>query len=279
MAADRSTISALCEALEDEYRARATYREVIRAFGPARPFVNIVEAEERHVTALLTLFARLGIAPPADTWPARVKAPPSLRDACREGVKAEIENDAMYDRLLRQTEDPEARQVMQQLQRASRERHLPAGGQPGRNGHRATTADARLFRCAGRRAGAGRLSFGGERADRRPQRSAEHLAVAQARERTRRHLQAGHRAQLTANPYAVKGPKKYEFGVGEDNGWITHAGTVPGYNSDFGYLPKLGASIVVLTNTDIEAEPRSQPAVSVMSALSAVIAPEDVSSP
>ena len=90
---------------------------------------------------------------------------------------------------------------------------------------------------------------------------------------------AGHRAQLTANPFAVKGPKKYEFGVGEDNGWITHAGTVPGYNSDFGYLPKLGASIVVLTNTDIEAEPGNHPAVSVMSALSAVIAPEDVSSP
>lgn len=90
---------------------------------------------------------------------------------------------------------------------------------------------------------------------------------------------AGHRAQLTANPFAVKGPKKYEFGVGEDNGWITHAGTVPGYNSDFGYLPKLDASIVVLTNTDIEAEPGSQPSVSIMSALSAVIAPGDVSSP
>jgi len=90
---------------------------------------------------------------------------------------------------------------------------------------------------------------------------------------------AGHRAQLTANPFAVKGPKKYEFGVGEDNGWITHAGTVPGYNSDFGYLPKLDASIVVLTNTDIEAQPRSQPSVSIMSALSAVIAPDDISSP
>jgi D-alanyl-D-alanine carboxypeptidase len=90
---------------------------------------------------------------------------------------------------------------------------------------------------------------------------------------------AAFREHLTANPFAVKGAKKYDFGIGEDNGWITHAGTVPGYNSDFGYLPKLGASIVVLTNTDIEAEPGSAPSVSIMSALSEVIAPRDVSTP
>jgi D-alanyl-D-alanine carboxypeptidase len=90
---------------------------------------------------------------------------------------------------------------------------------------------------------------------------------------------AAFRQHLTPNPFAVKGVKKYEFGIGQDNGWITHAGTVPGFNSDFGYLPKLGASIVVLTNTDIEATPRSQPSVLIMSALSAVVAPDDVSTP
>lgn len=90
---------------------------------------------------------------------------------------------------------------------------------------------------------------------------------------------AAFRAHLTPNPFAVKGGKKYEFGIGEDNGWIIHAGTVPGFNSDFGYLPKLKTSIVVLTNTDIEAEPHSLPSVSIMSALSAVIAPDDVSTP
>jgi D-alanyl-D-alanine carboxypeptidase len=90
---------------------------------------------------------------------------------------------------------------------------------------------------------------------------------------------AGFREHLTPNPFSAKGAKEYDFGVGTDNGWITHAGTVPGFNSDFGYLPKRGASIVVLTNTDLEAEPRSQPSVSIMSALSAVIAPEDVSTP
>ena len=124
--ADQTMIEALSAALEDEYRARATYRKVIERFGPVRPFVNIVEAENRHVAALLRQFARLRAVPPADTWPDRASAPASLADACEAGVQAEIENEALYARLLDQMNDPQVRAVMQQLQEASRERHLPA---------------------------------------------------------------------------------------------------------------------------------------------------------
>jgi len=116
----------LREALDDEYKARATYRKVIETFGPVRPFVNIVEAEDRHARALLALLARFGVEPPKDTWPERVRAPRTLEAACRAGVEAEIENEAMYERLLRQIGDPAARRVMRRLQQASRERHLPA---------------------------------------------------------------------------------------------------------------------------------------------------------
>ena len=123
---DRTTIDALTEALEDEYRARATYRKVIECFGPVRPFVNIVEAENRHVAALLRQFRRLGAQPPADTWTDRVRAPATVAQACAEGVQAEIENETLYARLLDQVTDAEARLVMQQLREASRERHLPA---------------------------------------------------------------------------------------------------------------------------------------------------------
>ncbi len=126
MTPDAKTIEALREALDDEYKARATYRKVIEAFGPIRPFVNIVEAEDRHVTALLTLFARFGVAPPQDTWSERVTAPPTLTDACRAGVEAEIDNNTMYERLLSQISDPATLTVMRRLQRASKERHLPA---------------------------------------------------------------------------------------------------------------------------------------------------------
>jgi rubrerythrin len=126
MMTDRATIDALSAALEDEYRARATYRKVIEAFGPVRPFVNIVEAENRHVTALLRQFRRLGEPPPPDTWEERVPVPDTLAEACATAVQAEVENDTLYSRLLGRVTDPAARSVMLRLQKASRERHLRA---------------------------------------------------------------------------------------------------------------------------------------------------------
>lgn len=143
MTPDAKTTAALREALNDEYKARATYRKVIEAFGPVRPFINIVRAEDRHVKALLALFAQFGEQPAPDTWPERVKAPRTLAEACKAAVEAEIENEAMYKRLLEQIGDPRALAVMRRLQRASKERHLPAfqqcleretggGGGPGR---------------------------------------------------------------------------------------------------------------------------------------------------
>lgn len=117
----------LIEAINDEYKARATYRHVIDKFGEVRPFINIVDAENRHIHALIPLFEKYGIAVPADDWAARTVAPESIKDACRIGVEAEIENGKMYDRLLEQTEHyPDVQHVLIQLQRASVENHLPA---------------------------------------------------------------------------------------------------------------------------------------------------------
>jgi rubrerythrin len=123
---DQATIAALSEALDDEYRARATYRKVIERFGPVRPFVKIVEAEGRHIAALLRQFERFGAHAPADTWQDRVTAPDSLAEASAAGVEAEIENEALYARLLDRVSDAGTRAVLQRLQAASRERHLPA---------------------------------------------------------------------------------------------------------------------------------------------------------
>jgi rubrerythrin len=126
MMADLKTIEALREALEDEYRARAAYYKVIESFGPVQPFVNIVEAEERHAQALLAQFDRLGTKPPKDTWPARVTAPRTMTEACEGAVQAELDNAAMYERLIAQVTDPVVRRVLRRLQEASQERHLPA---------------------------------------------------------------------------------------------------------------------------------------------------------
>ncbi|NVK20492.1 MAG: DUF2202 domain-containing protein [Methylocystaceae bacterium] len=117
----------LCEALDDEYKARATYQAVLETFGDVRPFTNIVHAEDRHAKALEQLFARYGFAIPKDRWPEKIKLPEKLEDCVKLAVEAEIENADMYDRLLAQTSDyPDVQRVLLNLQRASQENHLPA---------------------------------------------------------------------------------------------------------------------------------------------------------
>ena len=123
---NEQTIAALNEALQDEFKARATYNKVIETFGPIRPFINIVEAEDRHASALLRQFERLGLKPPKDEWAGRIEAPTSIAIACEEAIAAEIENAEMYDRLLAVIDDPTVRDVLLNLQDASQSRHLPA---------------------------------------------------------------------------------------------------------------------------------------------------------
>ena len=131
----------LVAALDDEYMARATYAQVIADFGAVRPFVNIVDAEGRHVEALLNLFHRYGVPVPADTWSGRVPRYASIPEACVAAVAAEIENGEMYDRLVAGTDRADILAVYRNLQAASQERHLPAFRRfAGRGGNE--TADA-----------------------------------------------------------------------------------------------------------------------------------------
>lgn len=119
-------VDALREALDDEHKAWATYDQVVRDFGPVRPFVNIREAEARHIGALLSLFRRYGLHAPENPWPGRVPRYSSLLEACAAGVTAEVENGALYDRLLRSSDRPELLAVLRNLQRASQKNHPPA---------------------------------------------------------------------------------------------------------------------------------------------------------
>lgn len=117
---------ALRDALEDEYKAWATYDQVIRDFGAERPFINIRDAEARHIAALRALFERYRLEIPANTWPGRVPRYTSTREACEAAVDAEIANAALYDRLMRSTNRSDILAVFGNLQRASQERHLQA---------------------------------------------------------------------------------------------------------------------------------------------------------
>ena len=116
----------LLAALDDERKAEATYAAVIAKFGEVRPFSNIMGAEQRHTAALERQLRRLDMDVPPNPWPGKISAPSSLAQACEDAIAAELENIALYDRLIPRIEDTVARQVMENLQAASRERHLHA---------------------------------------------------------------------------------------------------------------------------------------------------------
>ena len=123
---NKTELDALFEALDDEYRSWATYDQVISDFGEVRPFINIRDAEARHIQALCSLLIAYEITIPENTWPGRVPRYKTLREACAAGVTAEIENDQMYARLLRSSDKTDILAAFRNLQRASQQRHLPA---------------------------------------------------------------------------------------------------------------------------------------------------------
>lgn len=124
-----AVVRALDAALEDERRAFETYRAILGRFEGAHPFVNIVEAEARHIRALLGVYARYGLQPPPyETLPDEAALTASLTELCEVGVQAEIENVELYDtRLLPAVADyPDISVVFTRLRDASEQRHLPA---------------------------------------------------------------------------------------------------------------------------------------------------------
>jgi hypothetical protein len=119
-------IQALHDALDDEYKAWATYNQVIADFGEVRPFINIRDTEGRHIEALKRLFVRYALVIPENPWPANVTQFGSLQEACAAGVSDEIDNAKLYERLFKSTERPDILTVLHNLHDASQERHLPA---------------------------------------------------------------------------------------------------------------------------------------------------------
>jgi hypothetical protein len=118
--------SALLDALDDEHKSHATYAQVIRDFGAQRPFINIVEAEARHISALLGLFDKYAIVAPANRWAGNVPRYSTLAEACIASVQGEMDNVALYDRVLGSTGRADILDVFHALRAASQDRHLPA---------------------------------------------------------------------------------------------------------------------------------------------------------
>ena len=121
-------------ALQDEYLARGEYQKTMDKFGQRRPFSNIVQAEERHISWLVPLFGKYGVALPPDRGLELAQVPETFAGALKTGVDAEIANISMYERFLARELPSDVRAVFEHLLAGSRN-HL-AAFQGGRGGGR-----------------------------------------------------------------------------------------------------------------------------------------------
>lgn len=122
---DEKTIEYLILALADERKALATYQAAMARFGSIKPFVNIARAEEQHISMLLALFDKYGVTIPEDSTKVGT-LPTTLQEVCQLGVTAEIENDALYQKMIPEIQQEDIVTVFTSLARASKEMHLSA---------------------------------------------------------------------------------------------------------------------------------------------------------
>ncbi|NJN29503.1 MAG: DUF2202 domain-containing protein [Synechococcales cyanobacterium RM1_1_8] len=107
-------------------QAKAFYQAVIDKFGPVRPFVNIVQAEDRHAQRWVVLFQQYNLPIPEDSFAGKAAAPDSLNAACELAINAEVDNIKMYDRFLEFIQEPDLRDTILQLRSVSENKHKAA---------------------------------------------------------------------------------------------------------------------------------------------------------
>lgn len=125
-ATDYTLEDMLLYAIQDEYAARAEYDYILNTFDVTKPFSNIINSEETHISMLIPLFEAYGIELPEDTAEDHLITIESLEETFAIGVIAEINNIAMYNIFLESEELPEdVYDVFVKLRDAS-ENHLAA---------------------------------------------------------------------------------------------------------------------------------------------------------
>ena len=97
---DLSVADMLMYAVQDEFLARGEYLAIIKKFGSQSPYANIVRSEETHLDFLRKVYQSYGIQFPNDTSGEHIVIPETLLQAAKTGVKAEIDNIAMYEKFL-----------------------------------------------------------------------------------------------------------------------------------------------------------------------------------
>ena len=119
---------------DGEYSAAASYEAVLDSYGTVQPYARILEAELRHINALIRQLERFGITAPSNPYLGQLSAPDSLQEAALAWAEGEILNVEMYDELLARASDPNLIRVLTNLRRASLEEHLPQFEEAAANG-------------------------------------------------------------------------------------------------------------------------------------------------
>jgi hypothetical protein len=144
---------ALAEALtgpDGEFAALAFYESVQQKFGEVSPYAMVIRAEGRHAEALKRHFAMRGLALPEPPQLNALPLPDTLQGVAELAAAAEERNVAMYNRLIAQVQDqPDLLNVFTQLQRASREHHLPAMRLAAANGGKLPAGTSACGSCQG----------------------------------------------------------------------------------------------------------------------------------
>ncbi len=123
---DNDEVQALIMAIDDEYKARATYKAIVEKFGEISPFASIIKAEQKHIDELLMLFEKYEVMVPSDSWEISPDDFESKELACVLGVNAELNNVLLYDMLLPKIKHQDIVDVFEKLQDASENNHLLA---------------------------------------------------------------------------------------------------------------------------------------------------------
>jgi hypothetical protein len=97
---DLTMVDMLTYAAQDEYLAHGEYADIIETFGNRTPYANIMRSEETHLAFLEEVFQSYGLSFPDDTSKDHLVTPTDLLEAAQIGVKAEIDNIAMYEKFL-----------------------------------------------------------------------------------------------------------------------------------------------------------------------------------
>jgi hypothetical protein len=112
--------------VDGEYAAAASYQAVIDEYGPVEPYTTILEAENRHINALIRQLESMGVDVPENPYLGKISAPADLTAAAKAWAEGEVLNVEMYDRLLAEVDGDSLTRVLTNLRRSSLESHLPS---------------------------------------------------------------------------------------------------------------------------------------------------------